>query len=158
MNDSFSRFQVILHVEDSDIDHDALQRSFRRAQINTPISWCRDAREAHKYLAEHGQRAPGEEEAVLPAVILLDLNLPGEDGRTFLKKIRETPRLSSIPVIILSSSSDPKDVDGCYALGANAYLVKPLNPRDLDPLVLAFAQFWLKHSVLPSAHSKRLSV
>lgn len=151
MNSQESKVQTILHVEDSDIDHEALRRSFHKMQIDINISWCRSSLEAHEYLAEEAQSTFGKLKMALPSLILLDLNLPGEDGRSFLKKLRSIPRIAIIPVIILTSSSDPKDVHACFALGANAYLLKPLNPRDLDPVVQAFAQFWLKHAVLPAA-------
>ena len=143
------RTQVILHIDDSDIDHEVLERSFKRLKIATTLQWCKNVRESHAFLHRYPYASSMSPPEPLPSIILLDLNLPGEDGRVFLKQLRATPRLSTIPVLILSSSSDPKDVEFCYSWGANAYLLKPLSPADMDSLLLSLVHFWLKHTVLP---------
>jgi CheY-like chemotaxis protein len=87
------------------------------------------------------------EHQVLPALILLDLNLPKLDGFEVLRAIRADARLRAIPVVVVSSSSDGRQVRQAYELGANAYMVKPLN--DFVDLVGDFERFWLQRAELP---------
>lgn len=141
---------VILHVEDSEIDHEALKRAYQRVGIKTPLFWCTDVKDAEDFLSHQGRYGTDGIQVPRPSIILLDLNLPGEDGRSLLKRLKKNPKFSTIPIVVLSSSSNPKDVEQCYSLGANAYLLKPLDPKDLEVIILAFGHFWLKHNIFPS--------
>ena len=152
---SFISKQVILHVEDSAVDHEALKRAFHKVGVKVPLFWCTDAQDALQFLAQLGRYEGNAIPAPRPSLILLDLNMPAEDGRSFLRQLRATPEHSSIPVIIFSSSANEKDVEECFKQGANAYLLKPMNSADLQSLVLAFSNFWLKHSVLPHSSQKK---
>lgn len=152
-NEGFTTTDVILHIEDSEVDHEALKRSYLRAQISAPLFWCSDVRDAQNFLSNLGPYQ-NKVQAPRPAIILLDLNIPGEDGLTFLKKLKRNPKFSLIPVVVLSSSKNPRDVEQSYAFGASAYLLKPMNPRDLDSIIMAFTYFWLKHTILPSESRK----
>jgi CheY-like chemotaxis protein len=86
-----------------------------------------------------------------PDLILLDLNLPGTDGREVLSIIKTTPALKSIPVAILSTSANPKDIATCYQSGANSYLLKPMRIDDLRNLLRIFLAYWFESVILPNA-------
>lgn len=78
-----------------------------------------------------------------PTLLLLDLNLPGTDGRDALQRIRADGALRTMPVVVLSTSANPRDVDFCYAEGANAYHVKPVQYPDHLALLVATLDYWL---------------
>jgi CheY-like chemotaxis protein len=99
---------------------------------------------------------PGGEEtlellarAPRPSLILLDLNLAGLDGRQVLERLKADASLRAIPVIILSTSDNPKDVQSCYQLGASAYLLKPVDLARFERMVRLFKEFWLEFVILP---------
>lgn len=152
-NEDFVTTDVILHIEDSEVDHEALKRSCQRARIKAPLFWCSDVKDAQNFLSNQGPYQ-NKFDAPRPAIILLDLNMPGEDGLTLLKKLKRNPKFSLIPIVVLSSSSSSKDVEQSYALGASAYLLKPMDPKDLDSIIKAITYFWLKHTILPSQPRK----
>ena len=86
----------------------------------------------------------------LPAIILLDLNMPGTDGRTVLKILKQDPQLFKIPVIIFTTSSNNEDIEECYRLGANSYVTKPINYSALEEKVCLIVRYWLEFNELPS--------
>ncbi len=126
---------TFLLVEDSASDAVLLQRAFRRAGILNPLQVVITGEQAIAYLSGHGKYSDRSQYPV-PAVMLLDLNLPGIDGFEVLDWIRGQPVLKAIRIIILTASDDMRNVDRAYKSGANSYLVKP---DDLDELV-TFAQ------------------
>ncbi len=143
----------ILHIDDSEVDHAVLTRSFKRVGIGAALYWCKNARDTRAFLNHEGDES--KQATPRPALILLDLSLPGENGLSILKTLKSSPQFASIPVIILTSSTYPGDIEACYALGANSYLVKPLDSRDMDRPAKAFAQFWLVHALLPAANNRQ---
>jgi len=84
-----------------------------------------------------------------PDLILLDLNLPGKDGREVLEEIKQDPRLRSIPVVVLTSSEAEEDVRRCYDLHANCYIVKPVDFQRFARVVRSIEDFWFQRAVLP---------
>ncbi|MGO9021416.1 MAG: response regulator [Syntrophobacteraceae bacterium] len=110
----------ILLVEDNPIDVDLTRRAFVRQNISNTIEVARDGAEAVDWI----RRWEGGEP--LPVVILLDLKLPRLSGLDVLRQIKSHPRFSNIPVIVLTSSSEDSDIRAAYALGANSYIVKPV--------------------------------
>ena len=147
MNEKSSQ-QPLLIIEDSDEDFTALKRTIDKAQITHPVYRCEDGEEALDFLYHQGVY---EDEAgsPRPALIVLDLNLPGTDGREVLATVKEDRDLKSIPVIIFSTSSNPKDVEACYRHGVSGYLVKPMNFNQLQELVETFVQYWFEAVELP---------
>lgn len=87
--------------------------------------------------------------ATLPAIVLLDLNLPGTDGRAVLNILKKDPLLHTIPVIVFSTSSSSRDIDDCYQLGANSYLTKPIEYAVLEEKIRLTISYWLDASELP---------
>jgi CheY-like chemotaxis protein len=130
----------ILLIDDSEADVYLFQEAFRGLQNVHELEIARDGEEALQHL--HSRDAEN-----LPALILLDINLPKVDGFEILRAIRADSKMRSVPVIVLSSSSDQRQVRQAYELGANAYLVKPLS--DFVDLVGDFERFWLRRAELP---------
>src|SRR5690242_11058819 len=117
---------VILLVEDRDDDVVLAEQALKRACVTNPVRIVKDGNEAIAYLSGQG-RYSSRTDHPLPALILLDLKLPGTDGFEVLKWIREQPETRTIPVVVLTSSEQMRDVNRAYALGANSFLVKPLD-------------------------------
>ena len=101
---------------------------------------------------DHLIRCADEQDAggrLWPALVLLDLNLPGARGSTILELVSRDKRLRSIPVVVFTTSSDPEDIDESYRLGANAYVVKPEHAASFLHTVRSICEFWLEIAVLP---------
>lgn len=137
----------VLIVEDSHEDFIALGRAFRKHELQNPLLRCEDGDQALEYLQGYGAAAGWP--ATLPAIVLLDLNLPGTDGREVLDVMKRDQRLHDIPVIIFSSSASDRDVSECYRLGANSYLTKPVDYSALENKVRLTINYWLEASELP---------
>lgn len=138
----------ILVVEDSNDDFKAMMRGFKKTNLVNHIYRCEDGQEALDYLYHQG-KYNNPVDAPKPSIILLDLNLPGLDGRKFLKKIKSNDDLMNIPVIVLTTSDDERDIEDCYRNGANTYIQKPV---DLDKLFEAIKQlkdYWFGIAILP---------
>ena len=139
---------TILVVEDSPEDWEATRRAFRQAGLRNSLVHCADGDQALDYLYQRGVYAePGT--CVRPNVILLDLNLPGTDGREVLAELKADENLRSIPIIVLTSSSDPVDIEGCYRDGANTYIQKPVDLKGFMDAVVRLKDYWLEIAILP---------
>ncbi len=138
----------ILIVEDCEEDCEATKRAFRKAGLCNSLAHCWDGDEALDYLYARGEYA-GPEKPPRPTVILLDLNLPGTDGREVLQEIKANDELKSIPVIVLTTSTDRRDIDGCYASGANTYIQKPVDMAGFFAAILRLKEYWLEVAILP---------
>ena len=111
----------ILLVEDNPIDLDLTLRAFASKKLTNPVQVARDGEEALKYIEQWEKGEPR------PVVILLDLNLPKINGLEVLRKFKSHPEYKTIPVVILTTSSDSSDLKTAYQSGANSYIVKPVN-------------------------------
>jgi CheY-like chemotaxis protein len=138
----------ILIVEDSPEDYEALVRAFAKVGISNPVYRFSYGEDAYDFLKQRGRYFKhGAEER--PGVMILDLNLPGTDGLRVLRGIREDPGLRAIPVIVLSTSSNAREIEACYLAGANSYMVKPSSPADFVEGIRRFKEFWLDAATLP---------
>lgn len=137
--------RTILIVEDSDEDYATLTRLLRRVPITNPVHRCVDGDDCLQYLAAY-QTSSTEPH---PALILLDLNLPGTSGREVLEQIRNNPRLKSIPITIVTTSEDAQDVHYCYDMGANSYIVKQGDLNSYQRILNHLVNFWFDAVVLP---------
>ncbi len=135
----------LLLVEDSDADAVAMERIARRLPMGLPLVRVRDGESALDYLYQRGDYTG----APRPALVLLDLHMPGMGGREVLARLKADPGLRRIPVIIFSSSKDRLDVEGAYADGANSYLFKPEPGEQLEAAARALQAFWLTAARLP---------
>ena len=132
----------ILLIEDNPMDVDLTLRAFKRRNLSNPVEVARDGQEALDWIARW------EEGAMAPAVILLDLKLPKVDGLTVLREIKRHDRFSHIPVVVLTTSAEDKDYREAYRMGANSYIVKPV---DFDKFLEVAQQIELYWTVLNKA-------
>jgi len=98
------------------------------------------------FFVEHTRPIPRKN---LPGIILLDLKLPGVSGQEVLDEIKSDPKLKKIPVVLLTGSDDPEDVDMCYQAGANGYISKPVNFENFIQAIARLQDFWFQVNVLP---------
>ena len=140
----------ILLIEDNFDDFEATQRSFQKANLMNPIHWSKSASDGLDYLRREGSYA-GDQDRETPCLVLMDLNMPGMDGRTALRKIKEDPVLKTIPVIVLTTSSSERDIEQCYQNGANTYIQKPVEFNKFLEALDVLGQYWIVIATLPPA-------
>jgi CheY-like chemotaxis protein len=132
----------ILVVEDNPDDVDMTLRALRKAHIVNHIKVARDGAEALEFIFGEGAYA-ARRSGNLPKLILLDLKLPKVDGFEVLKRVKEDPKTKLIPVVILTSSKEQRDVVEGYQLGVNSYIVKPVNFEGFVEAVGKLGMYWL---------------
>jgi CheY-like chemotaxis protein len=135
--------RTILPVEDESSDAALLLRGFEKAKVLNPIIHLTNGDEALGYLAGVRQYAD-RRKYPLPALILLDLKLPGMTGIQLLQWMRVQGEIKRIPVVVLTSNDDPDTINAAYDLGANSYLVKPGNNAEIARMVEAIQRYWVK--------------
>jgi CheY-like chemotaxis protein len=133
---------VILLAEDREDDIILIRRSFKAALMTNPFYVVRNGEEAIAYLKGEGQFA-NREEYPLPDLLLLDLKMPRMDGFDVLEWLKATPSLASLRVIVLTSSENLHDVNRAYQLGANSFLVKPLEFHNFIAVSKTLGKYWL---------------
>ncbi len=133
---------IILLVEDNDDDVELTRRAFDKSRIVNEMVVVRDGQEALEYLFVTGAHA-GRDPAIMPSVILLDLNLPKLSGLDVLSRIRAEERTRRLPVVILTTSKEEKDVIGGYDLGANSYVRKPVDFAEFADAARQLGLYWL---------------
>lgn len=138
----------ILLVDDSPEDCEATRRAFQKAGLANPFFRCADGDEALDFLYQRGKYA-GPNAAPRPSLILLDLNLPGTDGRDVLALVKKDPHLKAIPVLVLTTSSDERDIEGCYRAGANSYIKKPVDMGGFLNAIQRLSNYWFEVVILP---------
>jgi len=139
----------ILLVEDDAQDAQIARRAFAHGNISNPLYVVRDGHDAMDFLRGRGRHAfPAA--APRPALILLDLNMPGMDGRAVLSAVKRDPQLRCIPVVVLTTSDDAADVRACYEAGANTYITKPLEFRNFVEVVATVGRYWMRTAQLPA--------
>ena len=139
---------VILLVEDREDDILLIRRAFKKAFLNNPLFVVRDGEEAIDYLRGEAKYS-NRKEFPLPDLLLLDLKMPRVDGFGVLKWLRQQPGLSSLRVVVLTSSDYISDVNRAYELGANSFMVKPLDFENFLELSRVMTNYWLQLSKTP---------
>ncbi len=132
----------LLLVDDNDDDVQLVGRAFTQARILNPLRVVRSGEEALEYLGGTGRYAERAGHA-LPAIVLLDLKMPGMSGFDVLRWIRGQPSINRLRVVVLTSSQDIRDVNAAYRLGANSFLVKPIDFERLVEISQALNGYWL---------------
>ena len=140
---------LILVVEDSDEDYEALHRCFRHLFDRVRLERCETGKQALEYLDRCIEATENHQRRSLPSLILLDLNLPGIDGRGVLHRIKQNPQLKQIPTVILTTSNNPKDIEDCYQLGGNSYLLKAMEFKQFKKTIQVLIDYWLDTVILP---------
>lgn len=136
----------ILLVEDNPGDVRLTKEAFKEGKIRNNLHVARDGKEALDFLKKRN----GYKGAIRPDLILLDLNLPKLDGREVLMKIKNDRSLKRIPVVILTTSDNEKDVLDSYDRYANCYITKPVELEQFEKIVTSIEQFWFSTAKLPS--------
>jgi len=146
----------ILQVEDDENDVMFLELAMETAGCKIPIQVATDGRQALDYLSGSGDFADPQPHPE-PSLVLLDLRLPKVPGLDVLKWIRRQPKLKTVPVIVLTSSEATRDIEDAYQLGADSYIVKPVNPGDLVEIVKYICDTWFNGSRKKPAIPERLN-
>jgi two-component system response regulator len=147
---SSKRKRTIVMADDDADDRALLRDAFREAQVENRLEFVADGRELLDFLRKCAQRRERGSDA-LPAFVLLDLNMPHMDGIDALLEIRSDPQLRHVPILVFSTSTNARDVLGCYAAGANSYLVKPSSFGEFIGLARQLSDYWLGLVSLPQA-------
>jgi CheY-like chemotaxis protein len=141
--------KAILVAEDSQEDAYILKRAFEEIGCDAPLLFVKDGQEALDYLAGTGEY-DDRKTYPLPRLMLLDLKMPKLDGFDVLGWLQNQPKLKTLPVTVLTSSDQDKDVDRAYGLGANSYLVKPDSYNGFVEIVQKLRAYWLELNRPPS--------
>jgi CheY-like chemotaxis protein len=136
------RNRTILLVEDNPDDQALTLRALKAHKIMNEVVVAEDGAEALEYLHATGVHA-GRDPSDLPQIVLLDLKLPKIDGLEVLKRIRSEPRTRLLPVVILTSSKEERDLVNGYSLGANSYVQKPVDFKEFSEAVRQLGLYWL---------------
>jgi len=131
----------ILLVEDNDDDVELTRRAFRKINLDNELVVARDGQEALDYVYCTGTHA--SREPTMPEVILLDLKLPKIDGLDVLRRLRQDPRSKLVPVVVLTSSTQDRDIVESYELGANSYVQKPVDFGEFLEATRQLGMYWL---------------
>jgi len=127
-------FQPVLLVEDDSVDAMTVKRAFKDLKIKNPLACAANGEEALQYL-----RNPGNEK---PCIILLDINMPKMNGIEFLKVVRADELLRMIPVVVLSTSSEERDIVESYKLGVGGYIIKPVDYKKFVEAIRMVDLYW----------------
>ena len=145
MSDNAMRPVEILLVEDNPGDVHLTMEAFKEAKVRNNISVADDGMKAMAFLRHEGEY----KNAPLPDLILLDLNLPRKDGREVLAEIRLDPKLTRIPVVIMTTSQAEEDIAKAYDLHVNCYISKPMDLDQFIKVTRSIEDFWLTVVKLP---------
>lgn len=138
----------ILLAEDTETDAEMTMRALKKRGLANKLVWVKDGSEAIDYLFYQGvyaTRAVGR-----PRLILLDLKMPKLDGIDVLRRIRQEETLCMIPTVMLTSSAEERDIVESYKLGANSYIVKPVNPDEFNKVVSETGLYWMLVNKIPN--------
>ncbi|MCD9027948.1 response regulator [Luteimonas sp. BDR2-5] len=133
---------TILLIEDNPDDAELTRIAFAEAGIDGQLVVVGDGADALDYLFARGRHAQ-RDAADLPSIVLLDLNLPKLDGREVLQALRANPATRGLPVVVLTTSTEPFDVEASYALGVNSYIRKPVDFGKFVEVVKQIGLYWL---------------
>jgi two-component system response regulator len=142
---------AILLVEDDRDEVNVALRALSRAGVDVPVAVASDGLEALEVLGLESEAAPAASST--PRVVFLDLKMPRVDGWEVLRRMRQNPTTADVPVVVLSSSDRREDIQRCYALGANSFVLKRYDPRGPGTYIVDAARYWLELNRTPQEAS-----
>jgi len=137
----------IMYVDDSEDDIIMARRAFKKSKLLNDIVTLSDGQECLDYIFGEGEFDTKPER--LPAVILLDLNMPRLGGFEVLERLRKEQSTNSLPVVVLTTSDADMDITQAYQLGANSFITKPFNTEDFMDAILQLEIYWTVHNTIP---------
>jgi len=140
----------VLLVEDDEADAELTRELLQETRLNMSISTVQDGEMA----LDHLRNSRNFAWSARPDLIILDLNMPRKDGRELLAELKSDPELRRLPVVVLTTSEDERDVERCYDLGASAFLSKPSGFDRFNRLVQAFVSFWFTEVRYPGTNRR----
>ena len=143
-----SRSTLILIADDDSDDRMLALDAFRENRLTNELRFVEDGQELMDFLKRRGNYA-GLAGAPLPALILLDLNMPKKDGREALREIKADPELRRIPIVVMTTSKEEEDVYRAYDLGVNSFITKPASFESLVDIIKSLADYWFDVVELP---------
>jgi CheY-like chemotaxis protein len=145
--EQFEQVEILL-VEDNPLDAELTIRALKKGGLANKLLWLKDGEQALDYLFRRGSYADRDD--ILPRLVLLDLKMPRVDGIEVLKAIKGEERTRRIPVVIMTSSQEEKDVAQSYELGVNSYVVKPVDFGAFADIARQAGFYWLAINRAPS--------
>lgn len=149
MSSARSRTAIILLVEDDPEDQKLTRRALRTSKLRNDLFVVGDGEQALDFL-HHQAEFANPAASPRPDLILLDLNMPKIDGRAVLQHIKREPDLRSIPVVVLTTSSQEEDILRSYQLGVNSYITKPVSMDGFIKAIVDLEHYWFDLVVLPN--------
>ncbi|HET8877432.1 MAG TPA: response regulator [Casimicrobiaceae bacterium] len=147
MNDNFEMVDILL-AEDSDADAEMTLRALRKSNIGNRVHRVRDGQEALDFLARTGAYAGASPSRHLK-LVLLDLKMPKVDGAEVLRRLRADETFRTLPVVVMTSSNEERDISQSYLLGANSYVVKPIDFTQFASTVVEIGLYWIVTNRVP---------
>lgn len=146
--------QPILIVEDSEDDFETTVRALKRSgKLSAPIFRCDSADDAINFLFHRGNYVD-DVAAPRPGLVFLDLNMPGKSGKAVLEAVKGRPETRDIPIVVLTTSTDEKDIRDCYEKGANTYITKSVDLDHFVEVMRRVMEYWFEVAVLPGGDTK----
>ena len=143
----FEQVEILL-VEDNALDAELTTRALKNGGLANKLLWVRDGQEALDFLVRTGDYA--EREDTVPRLVLLDLKMPKVDGMEVLKAVKANEKTKRIPVVVMTSSQEERDVAQTYDMGVNSYVVKPVDFNSLAELARQAGYYWLAINRTPT--------
>lgn len=140
----------ILLIEDNPTDAELVRYALKKIGLKRELVTCETGDDGLDYLMQKGEYS----DAIRPKIILLDLNLPGIDGRELLQTVKQNQALKAIPIVVVTTSNDAQDVQECYQFGANSFMTKPMDPNKYVDAFQSLRSFWFDTAELPNGHSQ----
>ncbi len=145
--EAFEQVEILL-VEDNALDAEMTMRALKNGGLANKLLWVKDGQQALDYLFRHGDYSGREED--YPRLVLLDLKMPRVDGIEVLKAVKADERTRRIPVVVMTSSQEERDVAQSYELGVNSYVVKPVDFNAFTSLARQAGYYWLAINRTPT--------
>lgn len=141
------KFYILIAEDDAD-DRFLLETAFREVGSKEELSFVQNGVELLQFLETLHEKTDLSKR--FPAFIMLDLNMPKKDGREVLKEIKENRLYKKIPIVVFTTTKNENEIARCYDLGANSYVVKPVNYEELVNVIRDIRDYWLRISALPA--------